>query len=265
MKYISIIATVFFGLSSCMDETAIIWEGLVVEFDQLSGRSGGVYERENNAERLQINLVGAHQAEPISVEFEVNNTTTAVEGVHYNITSPNPVTIPAGSSFAYIDFEVLDENVLPGETWTIGFNLTNSEVEISENYRLVVHRIAVSCSSDIAGTYSSTMSGNIGDGTGGVSGTYTDLAATVVLTADEDTPGVYDIDDMSFGVYPTSYTTDPPPGKIQDVCETLGDLNGADGSGVPFDISGTVNGDGTITISWSNTNGDSGTGTLTKQ
>ncbi|MCG8318397.1 MAG: hypothetical protein MI921_02740 [Cytophagales bacterium] len=266
---IFMVAMAFLGLPSCMDETAIVWEGLVVEFDRLSGRSGGVYPRENDganiAEQLQINLVGAHQSEPIDINYEIDNTTTAVEGVHYELISPNPVTIPPGSSFAFIEFEILDENVLPGESWLLTFNLTNSEAEISENYKSVVHTIAVSCISDLAGTYRATMSGNIGDGSGGVSDTYVDLISTVVLTADEDEPIVYTIDDMSFGVYPTSYTIDAPPGRIRDVCDTLTDLDDMDGSGVPFTISGTVNSDDTITISWSNTNGDSGTGTLTKQ
>lgn len=266
---ISMIVIAFLALPSCMDESAIIWEGLVVEFDRISGRSGGVYPRENDganiAEELRINLVGAHQAEPITVNYEIDNTTTAVEGVHYNLISPNPVAIPAGSSFAFIEFEILDENVLPGERWLLRFNLTSSQAEISENYKSVAHTIAVSCTSDLGGTYNAIMSGNIGDGAGGVSGIYADLASTVVLTADEDTPAVYSFDDMSFGVYPTSYTLEPPPGRVEDVCDTLSDLDDTDAAGVPFTISGTVNNDGTISISWSNTNGDSGTGTLTRQ
>ena len=267
--YILIVTAGFLALSSCMDETGIVWEGLVVEFEAVTGETGGVYLRENDgeniADQIQINLVGAHQTNAVNVGFEIDDTTTAIEGVHYNLISSNTVTIPAGSSFAQIEFEIIDDNIEPGETWLLAFNITSADVDISQNYKSVIHSMAVSCPSDLAGDYSSTMSGNLGDGSGGSSGTYADLGTTVTLTADEESPGVYNIDDMSFGIYPDSYSIDAPPGRIQDICDNLTGLGDTDEFGDPFTITGTVNDDGTITISWSNTYGDSGTGTLTKQ
>lgn len=120
----------------------------------------------------------------------------------------------------------------------------------------------ISCSSTgLAGTYSSLANGFFGDGAGGPDAPYNDLQADINIT--EVRPGLYEIDDMSFGLYPLLYGDNPVPGQV-DLCGSdITDRGDTDHYGDPFTIVGTLNGDGTVNLSWSNTYGDSGTVVLT--
>jgi hypothetical protein len=118
--------------------------------------------------------------------------------------------------------------------------------------------VTVFCPSDLAGDYSSVSSGVFGNG----GPAYNGIESTVTLTAVDGTS--YNVDDMSFGLYPVGYVDDAPPGILDDNCNTIvGDPGNLDQYSDPFTINGTVNADGTINISWSNTFGDTGDVVLT--
>ena len=124
--------------------------------------------------------------------------------------------------------------------------------------------IFVYCPSDLGSTYTSIASGNYGDGSGGSAGTYSDLQSTVTFT--DMGAGVYGVDDITFGLYPVAYQDTAPAGKVSDECNTIkGDPMNKDQYDDPITINGQVNADGTISITWSNTYGDTGDVVLTPQ
>lgn len=124
--------------------------------------------------------------------------------------------------------------------------------------------IFVFCPSNLAGTYNTIASGDYGDGEGGSAGTYSDLESTVTFT--DLGAGVYQVDDITFGLYPVAYGDNAPAGKVTDECKTIkGDPNNKDQYNDPITINGQVNADGTLNITWSNTYGDTGDVVLTPQ
>lgn len=124
--------------------------------------------------------------------------------------------------------------------------------------------VFVFCPSDLGGTYNTIASGDFGDGEGGSAGTYSDLESTVTFT--DLGAGIYDVDDITFGLYPVGYGDDAPSGIVIDNCSTLvGDPDNTDQYNDPITINGQVNADGTLTLTWSNTYGDTGDVVLTPQ
>ncbi len=115
---------------------------------------------------------------------------------------------------------------------------------------------------NLVGTWSTTASGDFGDGSGGSAATYTGLTATVVITEVEE--GIYMIDDLSFGLYPQGYGDLKVPGRIRDVCNDLVDLGDTDHYGDPFTITGVIINENSFTLTWRNTWGDTGTVTASR-
>src|SRR5690606_10876414 len=111
---------------------------------------------------------------------------------------------------------------------------------------------------DFTGTYKGIARGEAGD-------EYEGLVTTVTITQIND--GQFEVDDMSFGVYPLLYEDDAPTG-ILNICGTTitGDESNVDQYDDPFTINGALinETDGVIELTWSNTFGDSGTVTLLK-
>jgi len=138
--------------------TEIKFTDIFIEIEQAT-RQGNAntkdtrqYERVSDGrftlDSLKINLVAAPQKEDITVTYELapageTSGTTAVQGVHFRLLG-NSVTIPAGSNFAYIKFEVNDDilPLVPAQFVAIRINLTStSKGRLSENYKS--HRIVL--------------------------------------------------------------------------------------------------------------------------
>ena len=121
--------------------------------------------------------------------------------------------------------------------------------------------VVVCTSTGLAGEFNSVANGFSGDGAGGPDAPYSDLQAEITIT--EIRPGLYEIDDMSFGFYPQLNGDSKVPGQV-DLCGSdISDRGDTDHYGDPFTISGTLNGDGTVDLTWQNTWGDRGTVVLT--
>mgnify|MGYP001806406996 CR=1 FL=1 len=179
-------AGIIFLAASCYDDpgTEIIFDGLEIEINEAT-LAGGViaskaYVRANDGiakrDSIRINLAGAHQNSAVSVGFSLDASNTAVAGVHYNLLSTSPVEIPANSSFTYIYFEVLADNIEQGENWTLKFNLTSTTAgELSANYSSFTRGLQILCPfvrNNFLGSYSCLEPGY---------GTY-----AVTFTADTD-------------------------------------------------------------------------------
>lgn len=94
---------------------------------------------------IRVNLVGAQRSTPVVVNFAIDPTSTAVAGTHYSLITNASVTIQPQSSFAFIYFNVLDDNILSSETWKVRFNLTSADggVQLSQNYSNFTRTIRV--------------------------------------------------------------------------------------------------------------------------
>ncbi len=170
--------------------------------------------------------------------------------------------IPAGSFTGTFRVTAHGPNMEIDVPKTIVLNLDAPKV-LSSGEQFIVNTFI--CSSDLAGTYSTVANGGIGDGSGGQSQNYSGLPYTVTLTATASA-GVYTVSDMSFGLYPLVYSDTEPSGRISDTCDTIVDLGDTDQYGDPFTINGSVDPvSGVITLSWSNTWGDTGDVVLTPQ
>lgn len=164
---------------SCFDDagTDILLKGTFIEIQEATTSAGlsvsKSYERLNDGiakkDSIRINLVGAQRSTPVTVNFAINSASTAVAGVHYTmVTTGTSVTIPANSSFAYIRFNVIADNIEPGEVWNLRFDLTGVDagnVTISENYKTFTRQIRTLCPfnrANFLGNYSCVEPGYVG-------------------------------------------------------------------------------------------------------
>lgn len=146
-----------------------------------------------------------------------------------------------------------------------GYDVTVAITDELQNRQVIESDgIVLVCPSaiDISGTYQGVANGETGGNSGGP---YYNLPVTVTLT--QLNAGQYEIDDMSFGVFPGPYADTAPPGVL-NVCgnEIEGAADNEDQYGDTYEITGEViEADNVLKIEWENSYGDSGTVTLVKQ
>jgi len=153
----------------------------------------------------------------------------------------------------------------PGDGWKFNFAIKMSDGrELKPGRGADSFSVNFTCESDLAGTYDTVTDGGTGDGSGGTASPFSGLAYQVTIT--EVSAGVYEVSDITFGLYPVGYGDGENPAQFTDICNsiTVTDQPDVVYGGDVFNGTGTVNGDGTITISWSNGYGDNGVTTLTK-
>ena len=262
--------------TACFDDQGYdtLYDGNQVEFNAANLPNGltqsfvRLTPTQTDILNVQINRVSTSGAAPITINIDADPTSTAVEGVHYRLDSKS-ITIGAGEFITTLPVTVLTGNIDPSETPDLILNITSATgAEVSSNYGSLKVAIRVICPSELAGTYSVFWEYlQLGDGDGGADQTATDfvIASASTMTFAAAGTGAYTMNDMSFGMYPGLYGDSRPTGTIRDNCNVLtGAASNQDRYGDPFTISGVVNDDDTITITWSNTYGDGGTVVLTK-
>jgi len=262
--------------TACFDDqgTETFYGGNQVEFNagNLPNGLASSFVRRNASQTdnvdIQVNRVSTSGAAAITVNVEADPTSTAVEGVHYRLASKS-ITIPAGEFTAKLPVTVLTGNIDPSETPNLVLKITSATgAEVSSNYGKLTVAIRVICPSDLGGTYSVFWEKlQTGDGSGGPDQIATNfvISAANTISMVQTATGVYTMDDMSFGMYPGIYGVAEPTGRISDNCGKLtGAASNLDQYDDPFTINGVINDNGTITLMWSNTWGDSGTVVLTK-
>ena len=153
MKKLMLYGLLSLTLLSCFDDSGldILFEDSFVEIDEATTSSGlaitKIYTRVINSagirDSLRVNLVGPQRSTDVSITFAVDASSTAVAGTHYQfITTGNSVVIPANSSYGYIKFFVLDDNIAPSTTTqNLRINLTGGDVPASVNYSNFTRRI----------------------------------------------------------------------------------------------------------------------------
>lgn len=85
---------------------------------------------------VEIQLIGPQRDSDLSVSFSAADSSTAEEGVHYNLPSTS-ATIPANSSQTDVQVEVLDNAEDDGDSnYVLYLNLQDSQgVEAAENLK----------------------------------------------------------------------------------------------------------------------------------
>lgn len=172
--YFLILSVVSLAITSCIKNEDVLYTGAVVEMDAATwnansvgvtypiltrqpaaGRatsatfaSDSVITRRSGTVRLRVNLVGAQRSTPTEVTYEVIShpdaaVANAVAGTHY-AALPGKLTIPANSSFGFIEVQILNPGASSG-TRDLIIRLTGgTDVRVNTNYSAVGLRISQS-------------------------------------------------------------------------------------------------------------------------
>lgn len=155
MKKIIIYGILSIALISCFENSGldIILDKTYVEIDEATTVSGlaitKIYARTLNGtgvkDSLRVNLVGAQRDVAVNVTYSIDAASTAVAGTDYSLTTTGgTVTIPPNSSFGYIKFLVLDDNIVPSTTTKnliVSLTAGGDDVIVSKNYGTFTRRI----------------------------------------------------------------------------------------------------------------------------
>jgi hypothetical protein len=96
-------------LVSCEEDTVTYGGANFVSFDNVATVSYPFFENRGISE-IPVNMAFP-QSGDLTVSFTVESD-VAVAGVHYNVLTPNNITIPAGETTGFIRIEVLDNTIL---------------------------------------------------------------------------------------------------------------------------------------------------------
>lgn len=143
------------ALISCFNDSGldIILDKTYVEIDEATTVSGlaiiKTYTRTLDGvgikDSLRVNLVGPQRDAAVNVAFSIDAASTAVAGTDYTMsTTGGTVTIPPNSSYGYIKFLVLDDNIAPSTTTKdLKVSLTSGGegVIVSTNYATFTRKI----------------------------------------------------------------------------------------------------------------------------
>ena len=162
-------------VSACYDDpgTDILLNNVaVLEINESTTATGldvsKSYNRVTDGKRIrdsiQVNLVGPQLTTALNVTFTIDATSTAVAGTHYAMLTAGTVVIPVGKSFGKIYFDVIDDNILPGESWKLKVNLTGNDgkATISSKYGVFTRTIRTLCAfnrANFTGIYTTTEPG----------------------------------------------------------------------------------------------------------
>lgn len=161
-----------------------------------------------------------------------------------------------------VNGKVLTEDELsPGDYWMLSYKMTLADGKVLSIGDQTT--VLFSCPSAIAGVYDAVGSGSAGGGYGNFPND--DWDGTEVVTLTESSAGVYEMDHIAGGFYPNFWGGEPEIGTFRDVCGSYTIDSKTDQWGDTVTCTVTNNGDGSITVVWSNTYDDGGTYTLTPQ
>ena len=121
-------------LTSC-EEDRTTFTGKQVGFEKASGRimiPKDVTTTEDGT--FKVMLISAPLSSDVSITFEIDAASTAVEGTHFTM-STKTVTIPAGQNFAEFNVTALNDGFsFGGEFVNLILNISNTSVEIAGEF-----------------------------------------------------------------------------------------------------------------------------------
>lgn len=284
LLYIILLLLVGAVMPACEDEDKQLFDDFqrtaIPLFSRKTDDSGIINLLDPNATRLSFTLTKDGLAEVGSIDILItfnNSKTGDSETVVYSnvATLPSDVVITQAELIDAFEENVLTEDTLSiGDSFTIngGVRLTNglyltggySPSIFSEHPVTIVYN--VSCASNIPlGEYTAVSDGTSTDGCPPTN-PLQDHPYDVTISSSG--PGVYEVSDFFAGVYINWYGacygyTFETPGDFTDICNDLS-FSFSDAFGSTVTGTGVYNpGDGTITYTWTNSFGDTGTTVLT--
>lgn len=188
MKYFGILVMAAFVLTSCYEDpgTETLISDAFVELDAASDptqRESFSYLRENDAipksSGFLVNRVAPSASSDVNVTIGVDPASTAIEGLHYNLTSPNLV-IPSGSWSAEVGIEILADNIEAEEELSLILKIVAADIDIASELDSANHLISISCpipDGSFLGNYRIEIidAGVFGSGTYGPDGSVVDI------------------------------------------------------------------------------------------
>ena len=91
---------------------------------------------------FEVQLIGEQLEQALQIPFEVvSGETDAEAGVHYEITTPSPITLPANTSIATFTVNVLDSDITAARTLSVELQEPDGETTVAENVKGTVIRI----------------------------------------------------------------------------------------------------------------------------
>ncbi len=165
--YFLIISFLSLLISSCIKNEEVLFSDSLVEMDAATwnansvgvtypiltrqpaaGRassstfaSDSIITRRSGTIRLRVNLVGAHKTTDTEVTYTVDPSSTAIAGTHFTAL-PGKVTIPAKSSFGFIEVQILNPGPTTGTRDLIITLTGGAGVSVNTNYSTVGLRIS---------------------------------------------------------------------------------------------------------------------------
>lgn len=76
---------------------------------------------------VEVQLIGEQRGSSLSVNFTVAGSSTAQAGVHYNIVTSSPVSLPANMSTVDVVIDLIDGSLDPGQSVRLDLNLQGGE------------------------------------------------------------------------------------------------------------------------------------------
>jgi len=187
--------------------------------------------------------------------FEILESSTAIEDVHYRVNATSGVIAP-NSVIDTLPIEIISENLIPCQQLSLNVKLVSSDIERTDLGTLELS-INLESSSELAGIVNYTHTENFAG---------EDITGMVEISSLQD-PGDYMLTDFSFGAWPTAYGIDPPTGNLRwnNNCSTIR-LSGTDNYGDVWQMDEVLESDGAVfSFRWSNTYGEFGLVSLTRQ
>jgi hypothetical protein len=149
-------------MSSCFEDTKIVWDDAQVEFEDAVLRTPATGEifpiialnRNSGTPSYQVNLIGAQLAAPEDIVFSIEevpdrliNATTirAVEGVHYTLSGTTVTFAEQTSKTNFTNMTIV--NTFPAQAGMSALLIIkldgNNNIAPAENYRRLAFRISL--------------------------------------------------------------------------------------------------------------------------
>jgi hypothetical protein len=135
---VTLVAVLFFAAASCglFDQDSRVYDGPdQVEFFPLSATvddGAGTLD-------VDVQLIGEQRSSDVDISYVVvDSLTDAVEGTHYTLNTPSPVTISANSSETQVEITVEDAGMASGEFAILTLALednSGANIKAAENLR----------------------------------------------------------------------------------------------------------------------------------
>jgi len=200
-------------------------------------------------------ILHSQEVKSVDYTFEILESSTAVKDIHYTVDAFSG-TINTNSVIDTLPIKIISSNLIPCEIVTLDLKLISSSVERVSTGTLSVN-LNLESASELAGIVTYLHSDNF---------VGSDLSGTVTITALQ-TPGDYILSDFSFGAWPEAYGIEPPSGTLKwsNICSKIS-LSGTDNYGDIWKMDEVISSGGPdFTFTWSNTYGEYGKVTLTRE